>query len=69
MDNNNMKTFKILKDKRIQLDGKTWRPYCISDLPNHFGCIGFERDDEGNITRYGVSEWFGYQGFTYIPEN
>ena len=69
MDNNNMKTFKILNDKRIQLDGKTWRPYCISDLPNHFGCIGFERDDDGDITRYGVSEWFGYQGFTYIPEN
>ena len=64
-----MKTLKILKDKRIQIGKRVFRPYCISDLPNHFGCIGFERDDEGNITRYGVSEWFGYQGFTYIPEN
>ena len=69
MDNNNMKTLKLLKDKRIQLDGRMWRPYCISDLPNHFGCIGFERDDDSDITRYGVSEWFGYKGFTYIPEN
>ena len=64
-----MKTIKILKDNRILLDGRLFRPYCISVLPNHFGCIGFERDNDGDITRYGVSEWFGYQGFTYIPEN
>ena len=64
-----MKTIKFLKNDRILLNGQLFRPYCISDLPNHFGCIGFERDEESNITRYGVSEWFGYQGFTYIPEN
>jgi hypothetical protein len=68
MDNNNMKTIKFLKDKRILLDDKIWRPYCISDLPNHFGCIGFERDNDGFVTRFGVNEWFGYRGFTYIPE-
>ena len=56
-----MKTFKQLKDKRIQLDGVTFRPYCISDLPNNFGCINYGESD-------GVSEWFGYKGFTYIPE-
>jgi len=61
MDNNNMKTFKQLKDKRIQLGGVTFRPYCISDLPNNFGCINYGESD-------GVSEWFGYKGFTYIPE-
>ena len=63
-----MKTLKLLKDKRIQIGKRVFHPYCISDLPNNFGCIGFERDDNGNITKYGVSEWFGYKGFTYIPE-
>tara|TARA_R110001606_G_scaffold386063_1_gene549875 strand:+ start:176 stop:364 length:189 start_codon:yes stop_codon:yes gene_type:complete len=61
MDNIYMKTFRQLKDKRIQLDGRTFRPYCISDLPNNFGCINYGESD-------GVSEWFGYKGFTYIPE-
>ena len=61
MDNNNMKTIQFLKDKKIQLDGRIWRPYCISDLPNNFGCIEYGESD-------GVAEWFGYKGFTYIPE-
>ena len=56
-----MKTIKFLKNKRIQLDGVTFRPYLISDLPNNFGCIEYDESD-------GVSEWFGYKGFTYIPE-
>ncbi len=56
-----MKTIQFLKDKRIQLDGRMWRPYCISDLPNNFGCIEYGESD-------GVAEWFGYKGFTYIPE-
>ena len=64
-----MKTLKLLKDKRIQIGVRIFKPYCISDLPNNFGCIGFERDEEGNIVKYGVSEWFAFKGFTYIPEN
>ena len=36
-----MNDIKFLKDKRIQLDGRIWRPYCISDLPNNFGCIEY----------------------------
>jgi len=56
-----MKTIKILKDNRILLDGRLFRPYCISDLPNNFGCINYGESE-------GVSEWFGYRGFTYIPE-
>ena len=63
-----MKTLKLLKDKRIQIGVRIFKPYCISDLPNNFGCIGFERDEEGNIVKYGVSEWFAFKGFTYIPE-
>ena len=62
MDNNNMKTIKFLKDNRIQIGKRVFRPYCISDLPNNFGCINYGESE-------GVSEWFGYKGFTYIPEN
>ena len=61
MDNNNMKTIKFLKDNRIQIGKRVFRPYCISDLPNNFGCINYGESE-------GVSEWFGYKGFTYIPE-
>lgn len=57
-----MKTIKFLKDKKIQIGKRVFRPYCISDLPNNFGCINFGESE-------GVSEWFGYKGFTYIPEN
>ena len=56
-----MKTIKFLKDKKIQIGKRVFRPYCISDLPNNFGCINFGESE-------GASEWFGYKGFTYIPE-
>ena len=58
---NNMKTIKFLKQDRISLDGVLYRPYMIGELPNSFGCIFY---GEG----FGASEWFGYKGFTYIPE-
>ena len=64
-----MKTLKLLKDNRIQIGKRIFKPYCISDLPNNCGCSGFEHDEKGNITRYGISEWVGYKGRTYIPEN
>ena len=57
-----MKTIKFLKDKKIQIGKRVFRPYCISDLPNNFGCINYGESE-------GVSEWFGYRGFTYIPDN
>jgi hypothetical protein len=57
-----MKTIKFLKDKKIQIGKRVFRPYCISDLPNNFGCINYGESE-------GVSEWFGYKGFTYIPDN
>ena len=63
-----MKTFKQLKDNKIELAGVTYRPYFIGDLPNHFGCIGFERDEKGDIVRYGISEWFSYKGLCYIKD-
>jgi len=57
-----MKTIKFLKDNRIQIGKRVFRPYCISDLPNNFGCINYGESE-------GVSEWFGYKGFTYIIDN
>jgi len=63
-----MKTLKLLKDKRIQIGKRIFKPYCISDLPANFGCIGFERDADGNIVKHGISEWFAFKGFCYIPE-
>ena len=56
-----MKTIKFLKDKKIQIGKRVFRPYSISDLPNNFGCINYGESE-------GVTEWFGYKGFTYIPE-
>ena len=63
-----MKTLKLLKDKRIQIGKRIFKPYCICDLPPSFGCIAHERDAEGNIVKYGISEWFAFKGFCYIPE-
>ena len=56
-----MKTIKYLKDNKIQVGMRTFKPYCIGDLPSNFGCINYGESD-------GVTEWFGYKGFTYIPE-
>ena len=54
-----MNKIKFLKKERIELNGVTYRPYKICDLPAGFGCIEFG-DKEG------VSEWFNYKGYTYI---
>ena len=48
--------------KAIILNGTSYVPYEVCDLPNNFGCIEYGESD-------GVAEWFGYKGFTYIPEN
>ena len=63
-----MKTLRLLKDKKIQIGKRIFKPYCISDLPPSFGCIAHERDAEGNIVKHGISEWFAFKGFCYIPE-
>ncbi len=63
-----MKTLRLLKDKRIQIGKRIFKPYCIGDLPPSFGCIAHERDTEGNIVKNGISEWFAFKGFCYIPE-
>ena len=69
-----MQTIKFLKPdlttgkQKIKLNGITYKPYCIGDLPPSFGCIAHERDADGDIVKYGISEWFAFKGFCYIPE-
>ena len=51
----NMNTIKFLKKDKIQLNGITYKPYTICNLPSKFGT------DE-------ITTWFNYKGFTYISE-
>ena len=60
-----MNTIKFLKpdtntgQQKIQLNGITYKPYTICDLPANFGCINFGEKE-------GISTWFNYKGLTYI---
>ena len=56
-----VKTIKFLKQKRIVLDGVTYKPYKVCSIPARFGCHEFDE-------REGISEWFNYKGYTYIKE-
>ena len=58
MDNKiklNMNTIKFLKNNIIRLNGITYKPYTICELPPKFGT------DE-------ITTWFNYKGFTYVAE-
>ena len=63
-----MQTIKFLKPnlttgkQKIKLNGVTYKPHLICDLPANFGCIEFKE-------REGISEWFNYKGLTYILDN
>ena len=63
-----MNTIKFLKpdtntdQQKIQLNGITYKPYTICDLPANFGCINFGEKE-------GISTWFNYKGLTYIYDN
>ncbi len=56
-----MNTIKFLKRnmttglQKIQLNGLTYKPYYVCDLPDKFGT------DE-------ITTWFNYKGLTYISE-
>ena len=50
-----MNKIKFLKDNYIQLNGLTYKPYYICNLPDKFGT------DE-------ITTWFNYKGLTYISE-
>ena len=57
----NMNKIKFLKRnmttglQKIQLNGLTYKPYYVCDLPDKFGT------DE-------ITTWFNYKGLTYIAE-
>lgn len=57
-----MKQIKFLKSKEIRLDGVKYRPYTIGNLPTLFAFIYNAEDDKDGITT-----WFNYKGFTYVP--
>ena len=62
-----MQTIKFLKPdsngkQKIQLNGITYKPYTICDLPANFGCLEFNNKE-------GISTWFNYKGLTYIYDN
>ena len=56
-----VKTIKFLKQERIVLDGVTYKPYKICNIPARFGCHEFDEKE-------GISDWFNYKGYTYIKE-
>ena len=47
--------------QKIQLNGLTYKPYTICNLPDRFGLV-----DEDGFSYY--TTWFNYKGFTYIAE-
>ena len=59
--NKNMNTIKFLRPnmttgkQKIKLNGITYKPYTICELPPKFGT------DE-------ITTWFNYKGLTYISE-
>ena len=63
-----MQTIKFLKPdlntgkQKIQLNGITYKPYSVCDLPANFGCLEFNEKE-------GISNWFNYKGLTYILDN
>ena len=54
MDNINMNTIKHLKEDKIELNGVTYKPYKVCELPPSFG------ED--------ILSWINYRGYTYIQE-
>ena len=62
-----MQTIKFLKPdstgkQKIKLNGITYKPYTVCELPANFGCIEFNEKE-------GICEWFNYKGLTYILDN
>ena len=56
-----MNKIKFLKKDEIELNGVTYKPYTICNIPANFGFI-YDED----LDKEGISEWFNYKGLTYI---
>ena len=59
----NMSKIEFLKEDRIRLNGITYRPYKVCELPTSFGFIYDEEKD-----MRGMSEWIKYKSLIYIAE-
>jgi hypothetical protein len=53
-------SIKFLKYNLIKLNGVLYTPYLVGELPNTFGFITNDEDQDG------YSEWFNFKGLTYI---
>tara|TARA_R100000458_G_C8110926_1_gene133730 strand:+ start:407 stop:577 length:171 start_codon:yes stop_codon:yes gene_type:complete len=56
-----MNKIKFLKRNKIELNGITYKPYTICELPERFGLV-----DEDGFSYF--TSWFNYKGLTYIAE-
>jgi len=56
-----MKKIKFLKNNFAMIDGRLYRGYMVSFLPNNFGCI-YNTEDETD----GISSFIKFKGLTYI---
>jgi len=56
-----MHSIKFLKKQQIKLNGITYTPFTLNNLPQRFAFIYDENKEQDGIT-----EWFNYKGFTYI---
>ncbi len=61
-----MRPIKFKSDKTIKINGDTYKPYTVGDLPPSFGYIA-QKNRYGEI-KEGISEWFNYKGLTYIKK-
>ena len=61
----NMNTIKTNRvNKNIKLNGVAYRPYKVGELPNSFGFIYNEENDQE-----GIRKWFNYKGLTYVKDD
>ena len=59
-----MNTIKFNRvNKNIKLNGVSYRPHTVGELPNSFGFLYEEAND-----REGISKWFNYKGLTYVRD-
>jgi hypothetical protein len=59
-----MKNIKKINSSTIMLDNKKYKGYTVGDLPKRFAFIYNEDNDQEGIT-----EFFNYQGLTYVEHN
>ena len=57
-----MNIINFLKEDKIALNGKIYKPYNISELAN----IKFGEVDKDGFSF--ITDWFNYKGYTYIAE-